>query len=321
MNEELDKYFRGLMSANEKADFFTRLQADSKAQKEFARLKNTIAITEMANRKGDDEKNRKGMQELDKRISQRAQKRFRITMLKYAATACILIIGTWFITHEYTLRNQDTFYTEINVPKGQRVNMTLADGTSVWLSPRTKIRIPNEFKRHNRTVELDGEGFFSVTKDADRPFIVKTEKLNIEVLGTKFNVSAYKETSKFETCLVEGSVLVYKKDNKNEQVILNPNEKVSLMNGQMIKSASDFNNESYLESGIYSFKAKPFAEILDCLSIWYNVKFNVTDTALLTNKLSGKFRQSEDVSNILRALQGVYPFKFKKITEEQFDIY
>lgn len=321
MNDELDNYFRGTMSATEKAGFFTNLQTDPDAQKEFARLKNTIAITEMANRKGDEEKNRKGLQELDKRIDQRARKQFRLTLLKYAATACILIIGTWFISHEYTLRNQEIQYTEINVPKGQRVNMTLADGTSVWLSPRTKIRIPSEFKRDSRTVELDGEGYFSVTKDAKRPFIVKTEKINIEVLGTKFNVSAYKETSKFETCLVEGSVLVYENENKNEQVILTPNEKVTWVNGRMIKSASDFNNESYLENGIYTFKAKPFAEILDCLSLWYNIKFNVTDTTLLTNKLSGKFRQSEEVSNILRALQGVYPFKFKKITEEQFEIY
>mgnify|MGYP000523775342 CR=1 FL=1 len=137
-----------------------------------------------------------------------------INLLKYTAIALILITGSWFASQQYTRHQQKMLFTEINVPKGQRVNMTLADGTSVWLSPRSKIRIPNEFQGNNRTVELDGEGYFSVTKDPKRPFIVKTQQFNVEVLGTEFNVFAYTEIPRFETNLVEGSVLVYNKDNK-----------------------------------------------------------------------------------------------------------
>lgn len=80
----------------------------------------------------------------------------------------------------------------------------------------------------------------------------------------------------------------------------------------MVKSSSDFDNRDYLKSGIYNFKSKPFVEILDCLSLWYNVKFKVTGTVTLTRKISGKFRQSEEVEKILSALQGVYHFEFKK---------
>ena len=97
--------------------------------------------------------------------------------------------------------------------------MTLHDGTSVWLSPQSKIKIPKAFNRNSRTEELNGQGYFEVTKNAKKPFIVKTQRFNIQVLGTRFNVFAYAgKENKFETCLVEGRVLVYNKNNRNEKV-------------------------------------------------------------------------------------------------------
>lgn len=80
----------------------------------------------------------------------------------------------------------------------------------------------------------------------------------------------------------------------------------------MVVSTSNFDNEEYLKSGIFSFRSKPFGEILSYLTLWYNVQFNFTGDVKLDERISGKIRQSEDVDNILIALQGVYPFKFKK---------
>ncbi len=321
MNDRLDKYFSGEMSTVEKTAFFQSLETDPEAKKEFARTKNALAISELVDRKEDEEKTIRGIREFDRRLGKRSARQFRINLLKYAAIALILIAGSWFASQQYTRHQQKILFTEINVPKGQRVNMTLADGTSVWLSPRSRIRIPNEFQGDNRTVELDGEGYFSVTKDPKRPFIVKTQQFNVEVLGTEFNVFAYTEIPRFETNLVEGSVLVYNKDNRNEMIRLKPNEKVSVINNVMVKSSSDFDNKDYLESGIFSFRAKPFVEILDCLSLWYNVRFKVTGTIALTQKISGKFRQSEEIEKILGALQNVYHFNFKRISENEFEIY
>lgn len=321
MNNKLDRYFSGDMPATEKAELFLFLETDPEAKKEFVRTKNALAISELTDRKEDEEKTLKGIREFDKRLGKRTVRQFRINLLKYAAITLVLIISSWFASQKYNQYQQKDLYTEINVPKGQRVNMTLADGTSVWLSPRSRIKIPNEFRGNDRTVELDGEGYFSVTKDPKRPFIVKTQQFNVEVLGTEFNVFSYTELPRFETSLVEGSVLVYNRNNKNENIRLKPNEKVSVINDIMVKSSSDFDNRDYLKSGIYNFKSKPFVEILDCLSLWYNVKFKVTGTVALTRKISGKFRQSEEVEKILSALQGVYHFEFKKITDDEFEIY
>lgn len=322
MNDELERYFAGTMSATEKVELLNKLRNNPEAKKEFARMKAVWAISGLMPQEGDREKTAKGIANFDKRLKQRSAHKFRMGLLKYAAVACALIATTWFAANWYMQAEQKDLYTEINVPKGQRVNMTLPDGTSVWLSPQSKIRIPHEFTGDNRTVELNGEGYFEVTKDAKKPFIVKTQQFNIQVLGTRFNVFAYTgKESKFETCLVEGSVLVYNKNNRNEKVYLNPHEKVSLVNNRMVISASYFDNEEYLKSGIFSFRSKPFGEILNYLTLWYGVQFNFTGNIKLDERISGKIRQSEEVDNILMALQGVYHFKFRKTDDEHYEIY
>lgn len=322
MNDELKKYFTGAMSATEKAEFLNRLRNNPEAKKEFARMKAVWAISGLTSQEGDREKTATGIAEFGKRLKRRSIRRFRIGLLKYAAAICLLVTTTWFISNRYAQIGQKDLCTEINVPKGQRVNMTLPDGTSVWLSPQSKIKIPNAFNRKSRTVELNGEGYFEVTKNAKKPFIVKTQRFNIQVLGTRFNVFAYAgKENKFETYLVEGRVLVYNKTNRNEKVYLNPHEKVSLVNNRMIVSTSNFDNEEYLKSGIFSFRSKPFGEILNYLTLWYNVQFKFTGDVKLDERISGKIRQSEDVDNILIALQGVYHFKFKKTDDEHYEIY
>ena len=135
MNDRLDKYFSGEMSAAEKTAFFQLLETDPEAKKEFARTKNALAISELIDRKEDEAKTIRGIREFDRRLGKRSARQFRINLLKYAAIALILITGSWFASQQYTRHQQKMLFTEINVPKGQRVNMTLADGTSVWLSP------------------------------------------------------------------------------------------------------------------------------------------------------------------------------------------
>lgn len=322
MNNELEKYFAGTMSATERREFLNKLQGNPEAKKEFARMKAIWAISGLTSQEGDREKTATGIVQFEKRLKRRLVHRFRMGILKYAAIVVLLVSTTWFVSNLYILNKSSKQYTEINVPKGQRVNMTLPDGTSVWLSPQSRIKIPNEFNRKNRMVELNGEGYFEVTKDDKKPFTVKTQQFNIQVLGTRFNVFAYAaKKSKFETCLIEGRVLVYNKDNEDERVYLNPHEKVSSVANRMVVSNSNFDNEEYLKSGIFSFRSKPFGEILNYLTLWYNVQFDFTGNVKLDELISGKIRQSEEVDNILTALQAVYHFNFKKRDDEHYEIY
>lgn len=321
MNEQLDKYFLGELSDAEKALLFDRIESDPDSKAEFIRMQNTVTVSKLAGQSEDAEWSGKKMKELETRINRKQAHRLYLNLAKYAAVIAILLVNVWLLTDKFIPEKKVPLYTQIKVPTGQRIYMTLQDGTEAWLSPRSIIRIPSEFSKDERSVELDGEGFFSVTKDAKRPFIVKTQGYNIKVLGTRFNVFAYTKSKRFETNLVEGSVQVINNKQPEEHMILKPNEMVSLKDGVLVKSIAAFNNEEYLKSGIFYFSNKKFSEILDYLTLWYKVKFEVKDSAQIDKYVSGKFRQSDDIERILKALQGVHHFRYKIENNEEIKIY
>ena len=132
-------------------------------------------------------------------------------IIKYAAAIAIFIIcGIQIYNHT----KPDVSHLEMNtisVPVGQRVNILLSDGTNVWLNSGSKMKYPASFTKGKREITLNGEGYFEVTKDTKRPFVVQTDKYNIKVLGTKFNVDAYDKTSFFSAALMEGSIQISEK--------------------------------------------------------------------------------------------------------------
>lgn len=321
MNEQLDKYFLGELSDAEKVLLFDWIESDPDSKAEFIQMQNTVTVSKLAGQSKDDEWSGKKMKELETRINRKQARRLYFNLAKYAAVIAILLVNVWLLTDKFIPEEKAPLYTQIKVPTGQRIYMTLQDGTEAWLSPRSVIKIPSEFSKDERSIELDGEGFFSVTKDAKRPFIVKTQQYNIKVLGTKFNVFAYSKSKRFETNLVEGRVQVFNNNEPEESVILQPNEMVSLTNGSLIKSIASFNKKDYLESGIFYFSNKKFSEILDYLALWYNVKFDLKSSARIDQYVSGKFRQSDEIERILKALQGVHHFQYKIINNEEIEIY
>lgn len=319
MDEQLNKYFTDDLSVEEKNRLFDQINDSEEAKKEYARMQISVALSSMLRQEGDEAWSADKMKQLKAQVRMKKIRILSMHALKYAAVIIVAILGTWFFTSEHT--GNDADFTQIEVPAGQRVYVTLADGTEAWLSPRTKVKVPNRFNKDNRVVELDGEGYFSVTKDARRPFIVKTQNYDIKVLGTKFNVFAYSESNRFEADLVEGAVQVYSRSNQEDNLILAPNEKAYLENNRLLKASHVFNNEEYLKNGIFSFTGVPFSEILNYLSLWYNVKFELKNASSLSHKVSGKFRQSDEVKDILKALQGVHRFNYRFMNEKLIEIY
>lgn len=320
MSEQFDKYFTGTLTDAEKLDLFRHMDSDKALKDEFADLQNVMAISGLLDKDDDDQMVSRKIKELKQRAGQRTHRRISYTVLKYA-TVAVLLICTWFISQQYMLQKSEDYSTWVEAPKGQRVCITLADGSEAWLSSRSKIKIPNHFKTNERVVELDGEGFFTVTPDAQKPFIVKTKQCDIQVFGTQFNVFAYSESPRFETELVEGSVYVYNKGDYAGGMYLKPDEKVILENNKLTKQASTFHQSKHLKNGIFSFEDKPFGDLLNRLELWYNVKFIVASPAIRTYAFSGKFRQSDDIGSILQAIKEVGMFKYRIVSEHEIEIY
>ena len=299
MNEQLDKYFLGELSDTEKKELLDQIESDSGHKAEFIRMQNTITISKLGEQKGDNEWASQKMEELGNRINRRQIRKLYLNLAKYAAVVAILFINIWLLADKFMPEEKAVLYTKIEVPKGQRIYMTFQDGTEAWLSPRSVIKIPNEFSNEERTVELDGEGFFSVTKDAERPFIVKTNGFDVKVLGTQFNVCAYKEDAFASVVLVDGRVEVNSgKNNKSE---LSPNQMFEINDkGTAIKEVDVFEYICWKDN-MMMLSDRKVGETLDRLSryygrtIWYNEEIGDIP-------ISGKLdlrENMEDVINII----------------------
>ena len=161
------------------------------------------------------------------------------TELIKIAAAVAVTLGLSLLYQFVSDKNGVVPMQSIYVPTGQRVNITLSDGTNVWLNARTKIVYPAVFNKSVRQVAVDGEAYFDVAKDKKRPFIVETGKCNMEVLGTKFNVEAYSARKIFETSLMEGKVKVKLPHDDKNSVVLVPNQKTTLIDGRLVVSKID----------------------------------------------------------------------------------
>lgn len=120
--------------------------------------------------------------------------------------------------------------------KGSRSALVLPDGTKVWLNADSRLSYPEKFTAAAREVQLTGEAFFEVTKDAKHPFIVHTENIDVRVLGTRFNVRAYPGETSTQTTLLKGSVEVLLKNNNDKRVMLSPNEKLIVQNNTVTEN-------------------------------------------------------------------------------------
>lgn len=316
MHQLIVRYFNGELTEEEKKLLFSMMDTDADLRKEFVAAQNLGALTSCLPQKED---TIEGLNQLSVFKQTRIKKTFRIPyihILGYAASICIAIFSTWMLMQPEKIQNvSPVTYEEFITPSGQRAMVRLHDGTTVWLNARSVLKYPNRFENGERKVELNGEAFFEVAHDAKKPFIVSTEDLDIKVLGTKFNVFAYKGRKEFNTSLVEGSVKIYQSKDEEHAVSLKPNERVDLVGNKLIKRNFDSMDFLLWRDGIYSFDDVSFAEIINKLELYYDINIEVKNSNLNAYKFSGKFRQRDGVENVLHTLRKVKYFSYVKDEE------
>lgn len=203
------------------------------------------------------------------------------------------------------------------VPPGQRINLVLADNSSIWLNSNTTFKYPSQFSEKQREVYLDGEAFFEVSANEKQPFIVNTHQGGVRVTGTTFNVSAYSKFDKFETSLLEGVVGVYLKDSEDEIIDIKPTQKTVVRNGKLnVMNIHDY-DEFLWKEGLIAFNNKQLKDILSVLEQYFDIAIRIEDDCLPDNTYTGKFRQSDGIDYALRVLQKSINFTFERDNEEQ----
>ncbi|PBJ14372.1 FecR family protein [Flavobacterium sp. ACN6] len=201
----------------------------------------------------------------------------------------------------------DSFNT-LSTPTGGQYNIILADGTKVYLNTVSSIKYPTQFNGDQRVVELEGEAYFEVAKNKNKPFIVKSGDQSIEVLGTHFNVHAYNNESVLKTTLLEGSVAV---SYKNQKSILKPGQQSSVSDNFSKIKIKEVDTEAAVawKNGRFKFDNADLKSVMKQLERWYGIKVEYRGDVSDVRFNGGTF-MNKNLSEVLKVLE-LSNIKFK----------
>lgn len=217
-----------------------------------------------------------------------------------------------FIYEQEQLSHTPVALQTIRVPAGQRINLTLPDGTNVWLNARTSLQYPITFNTKERLVKLDGQAYFDVSKNKKKPFIVQTNKHKVEALGTRFDIDSYSDSEGFETLLMEGSVKISTLTESGESLILLPHNKAYLQNGKLQVVAVNDSTPYRWKEGLICFKEATFASIMKEFKKHYGINIYIKNKQVQKYFYTGKFRQVDGIDYALRVLQKDIHFTYRR---------
>ncbi|MGG7664128.1 FecR family protein [Dyadobacter sp. BHUBP1] len=193
-----------------------------------------------------------------------------------------------------------TGFNKVTTPRGGQYKVQLPDGSKVWLNASSSIRFPSVFPASERRVEITGEAYFEVTKDKARPFTVRFNGSEVQVLGTSFNVMAYADERVSKTTLVEGSVAIR---NQSERALLRPGQQAALMPGGRIEMAFKPVDEAVAwKEGMFYFKNAGVKDVMRQLSRWYDVEVSYRGEVPV-RQFTGRVSRNVNLSEIVGMLQ------------------
>ncbi|MBE8726597.1 FecR family protein [Flavobacterium hungaricum] len=199
------------------------------------------------------------------------------------------------------------------VPVGGIYAVNLSDGTKVWLNSKSSLKYPVEFSGDKRTVTLEGEAYFEVSKNVHSPFTVKTKSGNVTVLGTHFNISAYDEDRNFETTLAEGKVAIsgISKSKESEPTILTPGQQARVRNETLRIATVDPAVYTAWKDGKFYFENENLKNILTKMARWYNFNVKFEQKALEQIKFTGIVLKDEPIDQFLDIISKTSNVKYK----------
>ena len=202
------------------------------------------------------------------------------------------------VVYETTQPAEKEVYHTVVIPRGGEYCLKLADGTNVWLNSSTRLKFPVNFIGDRRLVELEGEAYFEVMKDATRPFIVRTLRSDIRVYGTSFNVRAYTDEEIQYTTLAEGKVGILR---KGKEYFLKPRQQARLGQQAQEITIEEVDPDLYCSwhKGLFLFENERLENILKRLSDWYDIQVVFTAEQLKDLHFTGDLEKYADFTDIL----------------------
>ncbi|WP_316818135.1 FecR family protein [Pedobacter nyackensis] len=198
----------------------------------------------------------------------------------------------------------------IETPRGGQFQVSLPDGTKVWLNAATTLKYANAFKDKRREVMLSGEAYFEVAHRENQPFVVHTDKQEVEVLGTHFNINAYNDEETQVTTLLEGRV---KTTSKSNVLLLKPGEQavLNLNNNQLKMNNADLESIMAWKNGDFIFKDEDLASVMKKVERWYDVDVVFQDVDPKSIKLGGWVSRGKNISTVIKIIEPIADIHIK----------
>ena len=235
-----------------------------------------------------------------------------IPLGKEAADSTIITDGAQInasgsgVTYASGGESESIVYNKLEIPRGGE----FSDGTRVWLNSETSIQYPVAFGAKERRVFVQGEAYFEVAKDANKPFTVQFMSSSVTVLGTSFNIRAYPEEKQSQTTLAEGSVRIY---SPGSSMLLKPGEQVEVnaLSGEMVKREVEVKSFTSWKDGRFVFEQQPLEDIMRTLERWYDIRVIFKDEGAKRISLSGNLKRYGDFSQVMKMLQMTGDVRFE----------
>lgn len=316
------KYIKGVSTNAENTLVVTWLNADSGNEKILLQTAYIYYIEQTQNRI----RARNPEAALDKIHRRIRKKRHRLFMQRFLAVAgCVLLLVSVGVNSYFWMqKNDEVQHVTMQTNAGMRTNVSLPDGTEVHLNSVTKLTYPISFTKKERRVVLEGEAYFKVNQEAGRPFVVALsgKSLEVEVLGTEFNMQAYADDSLLKITLVEGAVRLgfEGKSGDLQYTTLKPSQRAvyDMANRNMQIRHVDITYDIAWIHGRLMFKDMPVPEVLGRLSRFYNVHFQVEDVLIDKYTFTGTF-ENKQLSQVLDYLSIASNIKYKIVTPIEDD--
>jgi transmembrane sensor len=315
----LQDYFDGSISSDLRQVVEDWIAENKKEFEGYRKVwESTVLISEMQSYDA-----ARALHKVNRKISRVSSGHWIHYMQKIAATLLIpVILSSLLYIHFLKNNNQqdEIVWQTIETLPGQKSNFKLPDGTSVWLNSETKLTYPVPFNRESREVKLSGEAFFDVTKAEDCLFIVDMGKIDIKVLGTKFNVSNYLIDDRLEIVLEKGKIELCSDENaaKNAHLILSPGEKAIYYKLEEKLTVHPVQADLYTAwiKGKLIFRDDPMNEVVTKLNHWFNAEIVITNPAISQYTYTATF-QNESLEQVLELLKISAPIDYKTFKREK----
>ena len=299
-DELLDKYIRGLCNPEEEKLIHQFFQSYQQGKKPWQPGEAQQARQEIYD---------SVRQQIHKKEAMPAKTRWLLPVWVRVAAMVSIVVGLSWVAYQYLSSPQEVVLLTKTTARGHKAKIVLPDGTRVTLNAESSLVYPESFDGKNRQVELTGEGFFEVTSDPARPFLVQSPDFTTTVLGTVFNIAAYDEEPASVT-VREGKVRVTHAEDSTVMVVLTAHEQAVLSSGGLAKKTIDSDRHFAWKDGIIYLDQTTLQETASILERWYDVDIRFANSSLAGCTMNGKFH-NDQLINILKSLAHIKGFQFE----------